>query len=303
MDYGQLFRRAANIVWQHKFLIVLGILAAFSSGSGGGNSGFQFDLDGGQQGQQWQWPEGMPWGPGVPQDMPFMPDLQGMGAGVPVGVILLACVALLVAAALYVLGTIARGGLIAAVHDVEDGRKTSFGEAWRAGWRRGWTLVGISLLPAVPALIGFLIALIGIAATAGLSTISRGFTFSNVGAGSFFGILLCILLPISLVLSLLRTFANRAAMLEGSRVLASYGRGFSVLMEHIGPALLIFIIQVAISLVLGILLLPAGIVVALCCLLWPLLFLFQGLMAAFFSAVWTLAWRQWTDVLPAKKVA
>lgn len=288
MNYSQLFRRAANIVWQHKFLIVLGILAAFSSGSGGGNNGFRFDLDGGQPGQQWQWPEG------VPQDMPFLPELQGMGAGVPAVVILLACVALLVGAALYVLGTIARGGLIASVDDIEEGRKTSFGEAWGAGWRRGWTLVGIGLLPAIPALIGFLIALMGLAATAGLSSIGRGFAVSNVGVGSFFGILLCILLPVSLVLSLLRTFANRAAMLEGLGVLASYGRGFSVLMENLGPALLIFILQVVITVVLAIVLLPAGVFVALCCLLWPLLFLFQGFMASFFSAVWTLAWRQWT---------
>lgn len=303
MDYGQLFRRAANIVWQHKFLIVLGILAAFSSGSGGGNNGFQFDLDGGPQGQQWQWPEGMPWGPGAPGDFPFVPELEGMSAGVPAAVILLACVALLVAAALYVLGTIARGGLIAAVDDIEEGRKSSFGEAWGAGWRRGWTLVGIGLLPAVPALIGFLIALMGMAATTGLSTFSRGFAFSNLGVGGFIGILACILLPISLILGLLRTFANRAAMLEGLGVLASYGRGFAVLMENLGPALLIFILQIVITVGLVVVLLPAGIFVALCCLLWPLLFLFQGFMAAFFSAVWTLAWRQWTDMLPAKKVA
>lgn len=302
MDYGQLFRRAANIVWQHKFLVLLGILAAFSSGSGGGNNGLRFDFDGGQSGQQWQWPEGMPWGPGAPQDLPFLPELQGMGAGVPIAVILLACVALIVGVALYVLGTIARGGLIAAVDGVEQGQKTSFGEAWGAAWQRGWTLVGIGLLPAVPALIGFLVALLGIAAAAGMTSMSRSFSIPNAGAGGFFGLLACIVLPLSLVLGLLRTFANRAAMLEGLGVVASYGRGFSVLLENLGPALLIFIIQVAITVLLAIVLLPAGIFVALCCLLWPLLFLFQGFMAAFFSAVWTLAWRQWTDVLPAKKI-
>jgi hypothetical protein len=53
--------------------------------------------------------------------------------------------------------------------------------------------------------------------------------------------------------------------------------------------LLLFLIQVAIGIVLGlVLLLPA-----LCCLFWPLLILVQGASAAFFSTMWTLAWKRW----------
>jgi hypothetical protein len=107
-------------------------------------------------------------------------------------------------------------------------------------------------------------------------------------------VLACLLISIALVLSLLRTFANRACMIEGVGVFAAYKRGFSVLMENFGPALVIFLIQIAVSIGVGIAMILPGIVMALCCLLWPVLLLVQGAMAAYFSTVWTLAWREWT---------
>jgi hypothetical protein len=30
------------------------------------------------------------------------------------------------------------------------------------------------------------------------------------------------------------------------------------------------------------------------CLLWPLMLLVEGAITAYFSTVWTLAWREWT---------
>jgi hypothetical protein len=52
----------------------------------------------------------------------------------------------------------------------------------------------------------------------------------------------------------------------------------------------LFLIQVGMGIALALgLLLPA-----LCCVFWPLLLLVQGTAAAFFSTMWTLAWRRWT---------
>ena len=108
------------------------------------------------------------------------------------------------------------------------------------------------------------------------------------------GALTCLALPVMLVLDLMRTFANRACMLEDSGVLAAYGRGFKLLGENLASALLLFVIQVGIGIALGLaLLLPA-----LCCLVWPLLILVQGTSAAYFSTMWTVAWRQWTGAAP-----
>jgi hypothetical protein len=65
-----------------------------------------------------------------------------------------------------------------------------------------------------------------------------------------------------------------------------------VLVDNLGSAVLLFLIQAGIGIALGIvLLLPA-----LCCLLWPVLLLVQGTAAAYFSTMWTLAWRRWISM-------
>ena len=61
-----------------------------------------------------------------------------------------------------------------------------------------------------------------------------------------------------------------------------------------GFTLIELLVVIAIIGVLAALLLPA-----LCCVLWPLLLMAQGMAAALFSTMWTLAWRWWTNALPA----
>jgi hypothetical protein len=106
--------------------------------------------------------------------------------------------------------------------------------------------------------------------------------------------LACILVPLALILSLLRTFANRACVLEDLGVIPSYRRGWNVLLENLGPAIVLFLIQIGIGIALAIVGFLPGILLALCCLLWPLLLAIEGGIAAYFSTAWTLAWRTWT---------
>jgi hypothetical protein len=230
--------------------------------------------------------------------MPEMPDLRAITplvAGIAIIAIILA---VLVALVLWTVATIARGGLIAGANAVDEGRPSSFGEAWSAGWRKGWRLLGIGILPAIP---GFLLAIVGVLAAVAFGGVARYFG-RNVGlpVTANLGILVagisCILIPIAVVLALLRTFANRACMLENLGVFASYRRGLQVLVDNLGPALVLFLIQIGISILLGIVGFLPGIVAALCCILWPLLILVQGTIAAYFSTMWTLAWRRWTGM-------
>ena len=107
-------------------------------------------------------------------------------------------------------------------------------------------------------------------------------------------------LPVALVLSALRALANRAAIIENLGVFAAYGRGLSALFGNFGPALLLLLIQIGLSIGVGLVLLLPGIVIALCCILWPVLLLVQGTIAAHFSAIWTLAWRRWTAPSPGE---
>ena len=61
------------------------------------------------------------------------------------------------------------------------------------------------------------------------------------------------------------------------------------------------IIIVLLRIGIGIVLFLPTLMVSLCCLLWPLLLVLQGAVTAYFSTVWTLAWREWTAQPPAQQ--
>ena len=284
MEYGKLLSRAWNIIWEHKFLILLGVLVALGSAGGSGTSGAsnvfnQAPREGGP----------MPEFPGIPAP-------REVGPVVAVVAILAALVAVAIGVAVWVVSTIARGGLIAGANTVDAGGTSTFSQAWNAGWRKGWRLLGIGVLPAIPTFLLVVIGLVFGAAAGGFAYLVgedvAGLPFA--GLGVIVAGLACILGPLALILGLLRTFADRACVLEDLGVFASYRRGAEVLFQNFGPALVLFLIQIAIGIGIAIVGFLPGILLALCCVLWPLLILFQGAVSAYFSTMWTLAWRRWT---------
>jgi hypothetical protein len=136
MDYGSLLRRAWHIVWGHKYLLVLGMLAALGSG-GTPSSGSSYQVSSdeveGAVGQMPSFRQFEPW--------------MGLVIVAAVAIILLLIVAGLV---LWGIAQVAHGGLIAGVDQIEGGAESSFTTAWRTGWQRVWTLLGIGLLPLIP---------------------------------------------------------------------------------------------------------------------------------------------------------
>jgi hypothetical protein len=273
MDYGKILNRSVNIVWQNKFLIVIGILASLGSGSFGGGGG-----GGGGNGN------------GAPLEDEFTALAVGL-------IIALACVAIIVGIVLWAISTIARGGLIASVDAIESGETSSFRQTWSAGWQKVGTLLGIGILPAIPGLILFVGGLLAFGAYGGITAlIGEEFDsiFGTTALGITIAVLACIVVPIVLALSILRNFAERACMLENLGVFDAYRRGMDVLRENLGEAIILFLLQIVIFIILGIVLFIPGIVLALCCLLWPLFLVAQGAITAFLSALWTLAWRTWT---------
>ncbi len=284
MDYGKLFSKAWDILWKNKFLILLGVLVALSGASGGGGNQSQYVFKDGD----FNWQE-------LPQfefGEPFQGlDLPFVAIG---GILLLILFLILLGLAFWVLGTIARGGLIQAVNDIEVGNPTNFSDAFLAGWQKGWRLIGIGVIPGIPGLILLIGGVVTFVFFGGFETLVRG-EMPLVGMGEFLPVisLACLLVPVMMVLSLLRTFADRACMLEDLGVIASYRRGFKVLGENLGPAVILFALQVVISIGIGIMMIVPGILIALCCLLWPLLILVEGAFSAYYSTLWTLAWNGW----------
>jgi hypothetical protein len=285
-------------------LILLGLIVALtsSSSSSGISTAGNWNMWGTGDGFRAQPPdaEQFPWWNQLPQQG------RAWALGVPIILVMIAIVVgLFIGIPLWVLSTLSRGGLIAGVSAIDGGGTSSFGTAFNAGWRKGWRLLGIGVLPAIP---GLLLALIGLGA-AGFMVGMEGVFSRNVvraplaGIGIAVAALACILVPIAIVLGLLRTFANRACMLEDLGVFEAYGRGLSVLFDNLGSAILLFLIQIAVSIVIGILLLVPSLILAICCIFWPVLLLIQGTVAAYFSTMWTLAWREWTAAPAAEPVA
>lgn len=288
MEYGNIVSRSVNIVWQQKFLIALGFLASLGSGS---SSTFS-NSDGSGSGT------GQPFGESYQ-----IPDISEEVAALAVGaVVALVCVALIIGIVLWIVSSVARGGLIAAVDDIESGQKTSFTHAWTAGWSKLGTLLGIGFLPAIPGFIIFIGGLMAFGVYGGFAAFYEEQVVPGMaGLGIAIALLACIGVPIILALTILRHFAERACMLENLGVIDAYRRGWDVLTANLSEAVILFLLQIAIFVVLGIFLLVPGLILVLCCCLWPLLLVLQGAVSAVVSSIWTLAWRVWTGVPPLKE--
>lgn len=304
MDFGALLRRAWDIVWDHKWLVLLGMIVAIGSGSGfqgrgsfpgRGGSGYQFGNG------DFTWDQGDPTAPDFDFrdfeqnfDQNFEDVFPFLGLGLAILIPIL-CIAFLIGIALWGAAMIASGGLVAAVDQIEGGGTSSFGDAWRAGWANGWRLIGAGLIPAIPGLVLLIIVVALVAGFVGAaSTINEMLGAVGVGMAITLIAAICIVSLVSLVLNLLHTFAERAVMLEGAGVFESYGRGWEVIKNNAGPALILWLIQVGIGLGLGIILIVPSFLMALCCLLWPVLWLIGGAITTYFSTLWTLGYREWT---------
>ena len=301
MDYGKVLKRAWEITWRYKVLWILGFLVSLGQGGGGGG-GSNYSTSG-REWEGWQ----------------MDPDLAGTVIAIIVAV---ACVAILIGIALWVISTIARGGLIAGVQQVEDEGSTSFGRAWRVGVKRFWTLFGITVLTGLPVLLmwlafvgGLVVSIIGIIEGSETSDVASALGVGGIGCA---GLFCCLAVIITFVLSLIQTYADRAAVLEGMGWIDAFKRGWQVLKANIGPTLVFWLIFLVIGLVIGGIVLAGVMAIALPIIgalsstttdvgAWILVPLCGGGLIAmllgaligsviqtFTSATWTLAYREMT---------
>jgi hypothetical protein len=315
VDYGKLLRRTWEVIWNNKFLIILGIVIALCTVEGnnaqitaGGNG------DGGEPGYppsgEFQIPENFEELQEQYGDLmqEFEEDL-----GFPVrflwaGICGFFIVIILIGLVLWIITTLARGGLIAGVNEIELVGSSGFGQSVSAAWQRGWRLIGIGLVPAIPNLILFIIGASMFLSYFGTATNYRdaleNLVMSGAGVGMVFGMgmLVCAGALVGIVLEILRTFAERACMIEDKGVFNSYGRGWEVLRDNIAEAFLLLLIQIGINIGLFMVLFLPSLVMVLCCFLWPLLLVIEGIIKTYFLTMWTLAWREWTGGGPGEEL-
>lgn len=309
MDFGKVLGRAWEITWRWKVLWVLGFLAALGQGTGsGGAPDINYTLSEGDL-QRFGYRLGV--------------EELNLLAGISALVIGLICLAIIVAILLWVISVIARGGLIAAVQQVETEGSTSFGKAWAGGARKFWTLFGLGVLAALPMIVliifGLVVLTLGYMVGFGLMDTSESAGITTIIAITFIcgGFLCCGMVILAVGLEQIRVYAERAAILENLGWIEAFRRGWQVLVENIGATLILWLIFFALGiaifivsfLIMGVIFLPLigafavsdagwGWLVGPLCLggvIGTLVYaLIRSIVIAYTSATWTLAYRELT---------
>ncbi|HSK46908.1 MAG TPA: hypothetical protein VLA05_02760 [Coriobacteriia bacterium] len=269
MDYGAFIKRAWHITWRYKALWVLGIFAGVSGCQGGTP----------QTNSSSDWSELSGWSP------------SGMGGGVQQGIerLLPAIIAVsLVFVALLILWSVlsiaARGGLVVAVNEIEEGRQLPLGELWSLGFRRFWSLVGLGLLLNLPLVLVSLLVVFAIVAPL-LAVLFAG---GEPGAGAIgpvcggLAVGIPLLLVLSFVLGIMYLVALRYVMLGGQGAVEAARNSWHFFRNRFKDSALMYLLSGALNI-------AASIVVAI-----PLV-LIAGAMAI--PMVVGAASRDWTTMI------
>lgn len=229
MDYGRIFSRAWAITWRWKVLWVLGFLVSLGRAGTTGNNNVTYTFDSNST-------------PG------WLTGLDSVDWGVMGTVILgLVCLGLVLAVVLWILSIIARGGLVAGVNQVEEDGSTTLGRAWAVGQRRFWTIFGIGILAALPLIIIAVIAAAMVGTTVFFG-VTAGEDFWSAFGPLWAGValclipLVCIAVLVSIVFSIIRVYAERAAIIEDLGWIDAFKRGWQLLKAHIGPTIVVGIV-------------------------------------------------------------
>lgn len=249
MDYGNVLRRSWDVIWNHKFMLVLGFLAALGSGvsgsGGGNNANYAFD------GTEFD---------SIPQ---ISENLGAVLAAAGVVVAGLLCFFFIVAIVLWLVRLTAQAGMIDAAYRLDAGEKVSFGEAISAGWHKLGRMIGLNIvlfgvffLMVMIAMFVVLMMGLGVGATAAGAAASEG-EFGALLGGLGMGLiallccLMCVFLLVAIVANVLYPFAQRAAILEDMGVIASIGRGWQVIKENLGEVIILLLLFLLLGFLVG----------------------------------------------------
>lgn len=248
MDYGSLLSRSWNIVWNNKFLFVLGFLAALGSGGssgggGGSNSGFR-----GSSSSDFNLP---------PDTIANMQSFLAQYGALMLGLV---CFFFVLGIVLWLVRLTAQTGLIDAVSRIDAGEKVTFGDAFAAGTSKLGRMVGVNLL-----MFGPFVLLALLSAGIFLGTAGTAFYKGTVGDGNVdslfagmgifavcFGLLACLLLPVLLVVTIVYPFAQRGAVLRDLSVMDSVRHGWQVVRANLGEVFILAILFLVIGAVFGV---------------------------------------------------
>lgn len=251
MDYGDLLKRAWHIVWNNKFLLVLGFMAALSGGGsgggGGGSSNFNVSSDSG--------PGDFNLPPGFAENIErYWAEFAGIAIG-------LVCLVIVLGIVFWLVSLVGQGGLISAVVRIDAGEKVTLSEAFAAGTGVLGRLVGLNLVLYGPFLLlgiivfGIAAGLVGsavFAQTTGAATEVEAI-FGSLGIfGVCFAVFACLLVPLAILVNIIYPFAQRGLILQELSIMDSIRHGWRIIRENVGDVILLIIIFLVIGFGFGI---------------------------------------------------
>jgi len=259
MDYGKILSRAWHIVWENKWLLVLGFLAALGSGSGsgGGRGSSNFSSQ-------------------APDD--FASQFSNFGdvmSQMAPFIVMLVCFFLLLGIALWLLRLVGEAGMIASVDRIEAGEKLTLRDGFSAGVSHLKNMVGLSLILYGPfLLIGLIFAGVGISVAIRSFGSGEDFLIRDFGLLTVCLVpLACILTIAGLVVAFVYPMAQRGMIIESLGVMDGIRRGWQVLRENLVEILLLAFIFAVIGFMVGV----AALIIALPL---ALIFILPGIIAA-----------------------
>lgn len=336
MSSDKIIRRAMEITWRHKVLWIFGVVAAvfgasYAQGAGGGPrnwlqiTGSSQDWDRLQRVVPFQLPSPAAWA-----------NIAAALAGIVTVLILVGLAALVIGT---IARYTSDGALMAGVDEIERTGTTRFNSGLRAGWSRMLRLFAVDLLIGIGALFLVLpivvILLLGLGLVIGPAiALGVGGSEGAVAAGVIWGVLtfivwlvvtIAVCAAIGVALTLLREYALRFVVISKRGIFDSIGDAYRLATHNLRPSLLMWLFLWLISLgvgivmipivlatlgataavfiaaysltrsavVLGLMSIPALLVVGGASALW------SGIYHTFFSAAWTLTFRQLHDQEPA----
>ena len=257
MNYGDLIRDAFRITLHNRYLWFFGFFA-------GGSTGFNFsgNLPSGSNFNPNNWQR-----PGA--------DLSGLTAQVGQGMLSnallifgIVVVVVLLVLLFIIMWIISQGALADSVAAIDRGEGRRFGSTFASGIANFWRVFGYFIV--------FLLISIGLIVVIGIPVaLLIGGTFAatqSVGArvlvAVIVGILAILLLIVVFIpLTIIAQYALREIVVRRERVLGSIGSGYSLFRRNIGRSLLLWLIQIGLSIGIGIafilLLLIVGLILAL----------------------------------------
>jgi len=241
MNYRQLVRRPFDIVLRRPYLWLLGLLA-------GGATTFNYSGGGGSYRNS------------TTYTGPSNATVQTFWNNNWEWLVAIAAIAAVIFVVMFILGSIATGGIIRAAVEHDEGRDYRLGTAWRAGYATFWRIAGLRLatfvLAIAPAV--FIGALVGAAvAMSGPfvpGAVLFGLLAAGVGVASIF---------FWIALGIAYEFAQRLIVLEGVGVFDAIAEGFRMIPRHGKEVALGWLILIAISIVAGIAMVPIVIAIAI----------------------------------------